>query len=75
MLPVKININSGWLEFAGKSKVKGGLVHIFNMSLNSKKLKAYKCCYDASQAYILTFETNSGAYELSILGYSFNETS
>ena len=66
MLPVNIHVHIIYIEICGNLSFEVGVVK--KISLNSEKLRAYKRLKYATQPYILTFEKNCGAYELSILG-------
>ena len=47
-----------YIEICGNPTVKVGVVKKFSVSLNSKKIGAYKRWKYAAQLYILTFEKN-----------------
>ena len=60
-----------YIEICGNLSFEVGVVRKISVSLNSEKFRAYKHWKYAAQLYILTFEKNCGAYELSILGQDF----
>ena len=58
-----------YIENCGNPSFEVGVVKKIGVRLNSEKFRAYKRCKYAAQPYILTFEKNCCAYQLSILGY------
>ena len=59
-----------YIEICGNLSFEVGVVKKISVSLNSEKFRAYKRLKFAAQPYVLNFEKNCGAYELSILGFS-----
>ena len=69
MLPVNKHVHIVYIEICGNLSFEVGVVKKISVSLNSaRKFRAYKRWKYAAQPYILTFEKNCSAYELSILG-------
>ena len=68
MLPVNLYVHIVYIGICGSLSFEVGVVKKTSDSLNSEKFAAYKRWKYAAHPYILTFENNCSAYELSILG-------